>query len=73
MCEISPRLIPTQLFKNIYNATLSFNFDGFSTTRGNAAKDCREIAVSLISGQVNSAWLNTSKTQLKNRFSTLLV
>lgn len=64
--------ITYDLFDQAYSKILPFPFDGFSTTRGNAAKDCREITSALIQGQLNHDWISTKPAQIRNRVTTLL-
>ncbi|MGD9732369.1 MAG: hypothetical protein AB7U45_09320 [Desulfamplus sp.] len=64
--------ITYDLFDQTYSKILPFPFDGFSTTRGNAAKDCREITSALIQGQLNHDWISTKPAQIRNRVTTLL-
>ena len=64
--------ITFDLFDQSYPKILPFPFDGFSTARGNAAKDCREITAALIQGQLNHDWISTKPTQTRNRVNALL-
>lgn len=64
--------ITYDLFDQAYSKILPFPFDGFSTARGNAAKDCREITSALIQGQLNHDWISTKPAQIRNRITTLL-
>jgi hypothetical protein len=56
-----------QVFDNIYCERITFPFDGFSTSRGNAAKDCQIFTRQLFMGLLDRNWLMTQAAQLKNR------
>lgn len=72
MSQIPPRKHPDFLFEQIYSSVIPFPFDGFSTLKGNAAKDCREMTIQLVQGDTSSEWLLTKSTQFQNRFESLL-
>ena len=67
------RRVSISLFDCIYNKIFSFNFDGFNTIKGNAAKDARELTIQLLTGQVSHDWVETKTSQFRNRFNNLLV
>ncbi|MBF0232648.1 MAG: hypothetical protein HQK65_06360 [Desulfamplus sp.] len=64
--------ITYDLFDQSYPKIVSFPFDGFSTARGNAAKDCREITAALLQGHMNHDWISTKPAQMRNRVNALL-
>jgi hypothetical protein len=59
------------LFDLIYPKVVPFPFDGFSTAKGNAAKDSREIAVELFKGTVDQDWIASRPPQMQNRILSL--
>lgn len=60
------------LFTQSYPGIIPFPFDGFATTRGNAAKDCRLITTELLTGNLNHDWIATQTPQTQNRASRIL-
>ncbi len=56
-----------QVFNSIYHKRVGFPFDGFSTARGNAAKDCQNFTRQLFLGFLDRNWLMTQAAQQKNR------
>ncbi|WP_242848797.1 hypothetical protein [Syntrophomonas palmitatica] len=56
-----------QLFDSIYCERITFPFDGFSTSRGNAAKDCQTFTRQFFLGFLDRNWLMTQAAQQKNR------
>lgn len=60
------------LFSQAYSEIIPFPFDGFATTRGNAAKDCRLITTELLTGNLNHDWIATQAAQTQNRASRIL-
>lgn len=66
------RKISLDLFEKTYPKIVPFPFDGFSTSRGNAAKDCREITAELLNGTLNEDWISSRATRTQNRAVTLL-
>ena len=60
------------LFTQSYSEIIPFPFDGFATTRGNAAKDCRLITTELLTGNLNHDWIATQTAQTQNRASRIL-
>lgn len=61
------------LFNLLYPEIVEFPFDGFSTMRGVAAKDCSEMTRSLALGKLNDDWIRSKDTKLQNRAISLLV
>lgn len=57
----------TSLFEAVYPRRLPFPFDGFHTTRGNAAKDCRLFTSELFCGRLDRDKISTLSPQQKNR------
>jgi len=72
LSTVSIRQVPDELFAKLYPSVVPFPFDGFSTLKGNAAKDCRELTIELIQGGCTPEWLRTKNTQFQNRFKNLL-
>lgn len=72
--DTSKRLnkLTTDIFSVIYPKVISFPFDGFQTTRGNAAKDIKEITATIVSGAFDLNWLRAKTTQTKNRALAVL-
>jgi hypothetical protein len=60
------------LFKALYPQPICFPFDGYLTTGGNAAKDCRELTIALFQGILNHDWIQTRSAQTQNRANSLL-
>jgi hypothetical protein len=56
-----------QVFDSIYCERITFPFDGFSTSRGNAARDCHIFTRQLFMGLLDRNWLMTQAAQQKNR------
>ncbi|AFV11898.1 hypothetical protein Tph_c16950 [Thermacetogenium phaeum DSM 12270] len=56
-----------QLFEVIYPKRIPFPFDGFHTTRGNAAKDCQVFTKELFLGNLDRDWISTCSEQQRNR------
>lgn len=71
---ISSRLQSTAfaLFERIYPQVVEFPFDGFHTSRGNAAKDCREMTAALFTGALDHEWVQASKVMTQNRVNNVL-
>lgn len=61
------------LFAWAYPKVVPFSFDGFSTARGNAAKDCREIVAELFKGTLNYDWISSRPPQMQNRARAMLL
>lgn len=61
-----------QIFDKIYPERVEFPFDGFSTARGNAAKDCQVFTRQLFLGYLDRNWLMTQAAQQKNRGDKVL-
>jgi len=64
--------ILANLFDVIYQSRIPFPFDGFHTSRGNAAKDCQVFTTELFSGNLNQAWIAARNVQQRNRAVTVL-
>ena len=60
------------LFKALYPQIICFPFDGYNTTAGNAAKDCRELTVALFQGILDHNWIQARPQQMQNRARALL-
>jgi len=61
-----------KIFETVYPVIMPFPFDGFGTARGNAAKDCREIAIELFKGLLNDDWIAERNPQTQNRAIAVL-
>lgn len=61
-----------QVFDVIYYERTTFPFDGFSTARGNAAKDCQTFTRQFFLGFLDRNWLITQAAQQKNRGEKVL-
>ncbi|NLA23513.1 MAG: hypothetical protein GX879_00955, partial [Bacteroidales bacterium] len=55
------------LFDIIYDQRIPFPFDGFSTARGNAAKDCQLFTKELFLGRLDKEWIVAQSQQQRNR------
>lgn len=64
--------ILTNLFDVLYQSHIPFPFDGFYTSKGNAAKDCQLFTIELFSGSLNQAWISARNVQQRNRAVTVL-
>lgn len=60
------------IFSQAYPEIIPFPFDGFGTSKGNAAKDCRTITSELFSGSLNHEWIATQRPETQNRATRLL-
>jgi hypothetical protein len=63
----------TELLRVTYQKLIPFDFDGFGTSRGNAAKDSREFTCQLITARFDREWISTTTPQRKNRAHRVLV
>ena len=61
-----------ELFSRIYSRPLTFPFDGFSTSRGNAADSCRELTGDLLLGKLDFDSIIGKPAKVKNRAVTVL-
>jgi hypothetical protein len=57
----------TDLFDIVYPNRIPFPFDGFNTTRGNAAKDCQLFTKELLLGNLDRDWISAREEKQKNR------
>jgi hypothetical protein len=64
--------VGTELFARIYKNTLVFPFDGFSTTRGNAADSCQELTSELLLGRLDYDAVIGKPVRIKNRALSVL-
>ena len=60
------------VFDAVYPQTVPFPFDGFASSAGAGAADCAQLTRSLVSRQVNGAWIQAQPRKLQNRVTTLL-
>jgi len=60
------------LFEHLFPRVLSFPFDGYSTSRGNAAKDCKAFTRELLAAHFEFDAVKTKEVSQKNRITTLL-
>ncbi len=56
-----------QLFDEVYPKRIPFPFDGFSTTRGNAARDSGSFTRQLFLGTLDRDWIAAQNKQQRNR------
>lgn len=61
----------TRLFEAVYPEAIPFPFDGFSTTRGNAAEDAQEFTKQLILGTLDKMWIANRSPRQVNRAHAL--
>jgi len=62
----------TELFNHIYSSVLPFPFDGFSTSRGNAANTCLQLTNELFQGILDYDKILAKPQKDKNRALTVL-
>jgi len=62
----------TDLFNHIYSSVLQFPFDGFSTSRGNAANTCFQLTNELFQGILDYHKILAKPPQDRNRSLTVL-
>ncbi len=64
-----PRIkdVMEQLFGAVYPKRIPFPFDGFSTARGNAAKDSGSFTRQLFVGALDRDWITVQNMQQRNR------
>jgi len=62
----------TELFNHIYSSILPFPFDGFSTSKGNAANTCLHLTNELIQGILDYDKILAKPAKDKNRALTVL-
>ena len=65
-------MMELQLFEAAYPKVLPFPFDGYATTRGNAAKDCVEFTRRLIAGDLSYSDTQSMGIAQKNRAQAVL-
>lgn len=63
----------TNLFEVIYPQIIPFDFDGFHTAKGNAAKDSQLFTKELIVGRLDKEWIATCNQKQRNRAHNVLV
>jgi hypothetical protein len=64
--------VGTELFERIYKKPMEFPFDGFSTTRGNAADSCQRFTAELMQGTLDFQSVQSKPAKDKNRAVSLL-
>lgn len=62
----------TGLFEAVYDRILPFPFDGYTTSRGNAAEHCAQVTRQLALRQLDREWIAAQPPALKNRAAGLL-
>ncbi len=62
----------TELFNHIYSSILPFPFDGFSTSKGNAANTCSQLTNELFQGILDYDKILAKPAKDKNRALTVL-
>lgn len=60
------------VFEAVYPQTVPFPFDGFGSSAGAGVVDCAQLTRSLVSRQVNGAWIQAQPKRMQNRVTTLL-
>ncbi len=60
------------VFEAVYPQTVPFPFDGFGSSAGAGAADCAQLTRSLVSRQVNGAWIQAQPKRMQNRVTRLL-
>lgn len=66
------KVLATELFNYIYSNVLQFPFDGFSTSRGNAANTCFQLTNELLQGILDYNKVLALPPREKNRSLTVL-
>ncbi|MBE3035873.1 MAG: hypothetical protein IMZ70_02145, partial [Candidatus Atribacteria bacterium] len=66
------RRLGTELFTHIYSSVLQFPFDGFSTSRGNAAETCLQLTNELFQGILDYHKILAKPSRDKNRALAVL-
>lgn len=62
----------TELFEKIYERPVKFPFDGFSTSKGNAADSCQDLTSELLIGKLDYDAVMSKPIRTKNRAITVL-
>lgn len=60
------------VFEQCYPKIVPFRFDGFSSNKGNAPKDCRTLTVEMLKGNLDADWIQAQQSQMQNRAISLL-
>jgi len=61
-----------ELFSSVYGNSIPFPFDGFSTTRGNAADSCMELTTDLLNGRLDYESCGSKPPKVRNRALAVL-
>ena len=61
-----------ELFSRIYKSPVTFPFDGFNTSRGNAANSCHDLTRELLLGKLDYDVVMSKPVQVRNRAVTVL-
>ena len=64
--------VSTEMFKKIYTSPIPFPFDGFSTSRGNAADTCSVLTSELMHATLDYQSLMAKPVRDKNRANSVL-
>ena len=64
--------VGTELFSSVYGNPMPFPFDGFSTTRGNAADSCMELTTDLLNGRLDYESCSSKPPKVRNRALAVL-
>jgi len=64
--------VGTELFSSVYTNPIPFPFDGFSTTRGNAADSCMELTTDLLNGRLDYESCGSKPPRVRNRALAVL-
>lgn len=66
------RHVGSELFAKIYQTPITFPFDGFNTSKGNAADTCLELSRELFLGKLDYEGIISKPIKSKNRALTVL-
>ncbi|MFB3788960.1 MAG: hypothetical protein ACE15F_21585 [bacterium] len=64
--------VGTEIFSRIYKNPVPFPFDGFNTTRGNAADSCQGLTTELLLGKLDYDSVLSMPVMVRNRAITVL-
>jgi hypothetical protein len=64
--------IAKAIFSEVYNETIPYPFDGFTTASGKGPKLNSDISRALIARQVNGPWVQSQNIDIRNRCNSVL-
>ena len=64
--------VGTSIFANIYKSQIPFPFDGFTTTKGNAATTCQILSAELLQGRLDWSAVIAKPAKDQNRATSVL-